>query len=71
MIYVCVYCVKLYTHMHVYIYEKGQFIHTLSKNFINILYTYIHANIFNPKTVFWTNVGKIDLIYFLKILPLI
>jgi len=24
-----------------------------------------------PKTVFWTNVGKIVLIYFLKILPLI
>jgi len=24
----------------------------------------------NPKTVFWTNVGKIVLIYFLKILPL-
>jgi len=25
----------------------------------------------NPKTVFWTNVGKIDLIYLKKILPLI
>jgi len=28
-------------------------------------------DIFNPETVFWTNVGKIVLIYFLKILPLI
>jgi len=27
--------------------------------------------VFNPKTVFWTNVGKIVLIYFKKILPLI
>jgi len=27
--------------------------------------------LFIPKTVFWTNVGKIILIYFLKILPLI
>jgi len=25
----------------------------------------------NPKTVFWTHVGKIVLIYFYKILPLI
>jgi len=28
-------------------------------------------NQLNPKTVFWTNVGKIVLIYFFKILPLI
>jgi len=51
--------VYIYVYIYIYIYIYSSF-HTAHWN-----------SCINPKTVFWTNVGKIVLIYFLKILPLI